>query len=240
MKFINSDSLFNYWNQFVLDANNKKSFSKSIESFQRNKIPDYLKLGFIELPAANDDFFQELNFLQLLKSRKSSRKWTDQIISLQQLSNLLNFAIFQKSTNHFSYSSAGGLYSVQIYFVANGISGLLDGLYFYDPFIQAVKLIKVFKSLETQLSLLGLQFENLPKLTFLFLSDFQEVERKYLHRALRFVIIETGEIIQNLQLLTQAMKLNHCAWGAGFDHDIVASVGGQIDRQIFTGCLIVG
>lgn len=240
MKFINTDSLFDYWNQFVLDTNNKKVFFQSVASFQRNEMPNFSKLIFINLPVANDDFFQEINFLQLLKSRKSNREWTNKTIGLQQLSNLLNFAVYQKSTNHFSYSSAGGLYSVRTYFVANGISDLVDGLYFYDPSSHAVHLIKSFKLLETQLGLLGLHFENLPKLTFLFLSDFQEVERKYLHRALRFVLIETGEIIQNLQLLTQAMELNHCAWGAGFDHDIVGSVGGQIDRQIFTGCLIVG
>ena len=240
MKFTNADSLFNYWNHFVLDVSNREIFSQSVASFKKNAKPEYPKTDFIDLPGADDNFYQETNILRLLESRKSSREWTKQIINLQQLSNLLNFAIYQKITQHFSYSSAGGLYTVQTFFIANGISGLSDGLYFYDSFSHAVKLIKVFKFIEKQLNLLGLFFEDTPKLTFLFLSDFQEVERKYLHRALRFVLIETGEIIQNLQLLTQAMKLNHCAWGSGFDHDIVASVGGHIDRKIFTGCLIVG
>lgn len=86
---------------------------------------------------------------ELLKKRTSTRNFTAASLSLQQVSNVLlgGTRVFGDSLpdpmipKKRSIASAGGLYPIEVYFIARNVSGCEKAIYFYNQ--QTVSLQKL-------------------------------------------------------------------------------------------------
>jgi SagB-type dehydrogenase family enzyme len=123
-----------------------------------------------------------------------------QQVTLVDLSNLLFLAYsvtaqyrgMGEALRLLSCPSAGALYPCEIYIQAEGIGGLSDGLYHYNPFAYELRLLR--QSTGTSWGL-----------TFYITAIFHRAVWKYGSRAYRYCLLDTGHLLENL--LRAAMSL---------------------------------
>lgn len=188
----------------------------------------------IILPSPNIDFLSSIDFLTILKNRKTCRSFVDgEDMTLDALSNLLHvsFGDFHSSANDYEMHgykkigmrktspSGGGLHPTEAYLIVNKVTGLKSGVYYYSPEEHAL----LFLSSENDYGYLkeilcGQYFyENTPFGIFL-TSQFDKLWNKYPHsRAYRVALMDVGHVSQTFQLVATAMGMK--TWLSGVFRD---------------------
>jgi SagB-type dehydrogenase family enzyme len=160
---------------------------------------------------------------QALQHRRSVREYLDAKITLPELGQLLWAAqgITDKQGLH-TAPSAGALYPLELYVVANNVDGLSAGVYQYHP--RNHRLTSVLpKELSQALSRAALGQDSVREAAavVVFTAIYRRTTKKYGKRGERYVHIETGHAAENLFLQAQALGLGTVDVGA-FDDDDVA------------------
>ena len=103
--------------------------------------------------------------------------------------------------------------------MVHNVSGLEPGIYHYAVQQQALEALHLgdFRGQMTQGGLYQ-QFLGQANVCFLLSAVFQRTRWKYRERAYRYVLLEAGQVGQNLYLAATAMGLGACAVGAFLDH----------------------
>ena len=138
-------------------------------------------------------------------------------LSLEQLSLLLfhTQGINESKTSRSGITydlrtapSAGALYPVNVYVLAQRVSGLAPGLYYYDPKQAALVVVRENQASEALASLSGSPdlIRSAPA-TVLFTSTFGRTAFKYGERSYRYVNMDTGHAAYNLALGAAALGL---------------------------------
>lgn len=120
--------------------------------------------------------------------------------------------------------SAGSLYPIDLYFYANNVDGLSNGIYKYHPrydklsqHLDESESIKIFNahvdSLDTK------DFPSANVIFFLVATPWRSM-RKYGTRGMRFLIHECGAISQNINLAASAMSLGSLECGGFYDDEV--------------------
>lgn len=131
-------------------------------------------------------------------------------LTLERLSQLLYHTLGVSKTAHYSglthdlrtAPSAGALYPVNLYVLANKIQGLVPGLYYYNSKKSALYQIRSDPMLLMQLQMLSGSPELLtdaPAIV-IFTATFGRTAFKYYQRTYRFVAMEIGHAAYNLGL----------------------------------------
>jgi len=176
--------------------------------------------GRIELPAASKK--SDVSLEETLSKRQSTRSFTDDPLTLKDLSQLLWAAQGIKHGREFRTApSAGALYPLEVYALVGNVEGLPSGLYKYDIGKHTLTEVREgdrrgsFSEAVYQPTII----KQAP-LTLVISAVYKRTMVKYGERGIRYVHMEVGHAGQNVMLQATALGLGCLGIGA-FDDDFV-------------------
>jgi SagB-type dehydrogenase family enzyme len=203
------------------------AFAKKPE--KPDAVKSYDKAGVIKLPGADADA-GGMTLEQALASRRSVRTYSDEPLTLKQLSRLLFAAqgVTGDASGHGlrTAPSAGATYPFEVYAVVNNVKGLDRGIYHYRVLDHAVELVKE-GDYRGRIAKAGLGQDMLAQaaVVFALTAVFDRTRFKYGERGYRYVYMEAGHIAQNLALESVSLGLGSVCAGAFYDDDLNALLG---------------
>jgi SagB-type dehydrogenase family enzyme len=176
----------------------------------------------IDLPEVSRDVVFKKDIFDCLMDRKSNRVYTDESLSLEELSFLLwftqgvkkvvgkvNFATFR------TVPSGGARHSFETYLVINRVKGLKKGVYRYLPLDH--KLVYLFdkNNIEEELTkaVSGQNFIAKSAVVFIWSCIPYRMEWRYDMSAHKIILQDSGHLCQNLYLACEALGCGTCAIG---------------------------
>ncbi|MBA3778458.1 MAG: SagB family peptide dehydrogenase [Chloroflexi bacterium] len=167
---------------------------------------------------------------EAISTRRSTRQYSGEPMSLEELSRVLYLASGISADRWGSARrtapSSGALYPIEIYPVVHKVTGLTPGVYHYAFREHSLALIRA-EDLREHVVQQGLMQEYLGQCNVvLFLTNvMQRMRFKYKDRSYRYGLLEAGHIGQNLYLAASSMGLGACAIGAFMDDEINTMLG---------------
>lgn len=182
--------------------------------------------------------FAQLN--ELLKHRRSVRNFTNIPIALSELSTILWASTgIREKENGYAFRtapSAGALYPIETYVVANDVTDLTCGLYHYDIKENALEELKTgsFGNEVAHAALDQNMCAEAPAL-FIWTAIFLRSKWKYRQRAYRYIYLDAGHIAQNLALSAVSLGLGSCQIGAFYDEELndILEVDGIEESSVY-------
>ena len=162
---------------------------------------------------------------ELLAQRRSTRDYQNTAIGLADIGQLLWAAQgITHSQGYRTAPSAGALYPLELYVVANRVDGLNKGVYHYDPASHQLQSMNV-DDIQDSLCRAALSQECTQEApaVVVFTAIYERTIKKYGKRGIRYVHIEVGHAAQNLFLQAESLGLGTVDIGA-FNDDKVAEV----------------
>jgi SagB-type dehydrogenase family enzyme len=160
-----------------------------------------------------------------IAARRSVRSYTGEAVSRQELSRLLQFSYGRTDPRrHYrAVASGGALYPLEVYAFALRVDGLEQGLYHYGAEHHELDVVRRCDRLEELKEAIWFEDIDIDQAAVLLLitSVFQRSTLKYKDRGYRMILMEAGEVAQNLALVAGAMGLGACLVG-GFHDDTVS------------------
>lgn len=164
----------------------------------------------------------DVSLEECLLNRRSVREYTEEPVTLPELSQLLWAA--QGITNEYGHRtapSAGGLYPLEVYVVAGDVDGLEPGIYRYLTEEHGLVLITAGdKRAELAVASLDQEWVKQGALDFVITGIWQRTTDKYGDRGTRYVYLEAGHAAQNICLQAAALELGTVTIGAFHDDQI--------------------
>lgn len=175
----------------------------------------------------------DISIEEAILNRRSIRNYTDQPLTLQDISQLLWSAQGITSTSGFRAApSAGATYPLETYIVVGDVEGVDEGIYRYKP--HQHELVKVLDG-EHRESLadaaLNQQFIAKAPLNIVITAIYERTTGRYGERGIRYVHMETGHAAQNVYLQAVALKLGTVVVGA-FNDGRVANILALPDNEV--------
>jgi SagB-type dehydrogenase family enzyme len=162
---------------------------------------------------------------QALNERKSIRRFRPEPLGLDQLSYLIWASTgIQRTEQGYEFRtapSAGALYPIETYVVANNVRDLEPGVYHYG--IRNHELERIHSGdVRGPVAAAALAQEMCAKApaVFVWTAIFARAKWKYGQRAYRYVYLDAGHVAENLALAAVGLGLGACQIGALFDDDV--------------------
>jgi SagB-type dehydrogenase family enzyme len=181
-----------------------------------------------DLPKAN------MSFDEAVLSRRSSRDFGGQPISLLEAAKLLSFAngITGAVKTHDGLQqlfraapSGGALYPIEIYFIALNVEHIPAGIYHYDPVGNQLELVRE-DHCAPDLRAITHTEEIGNASAVLALSGISLKTRvKYGERGYRFMLMEAGHVAQNILLTVNSLQLTAVPIGGFVDDELDQLLG---------------
>ena len=161
----------------------------------------------------------EISLEETLAERRSVREYMAEPIKLEEISQLLWAGQGITKENFYRTApSAGALYPIELYLVADNVTGLDAGLYHYIPKGHKLKLVKKGKLLDTVAdAALGQRAIKQCSALFIVTGVVERTAKKYGDRAEQYMLIEVGHVGQNILLQAQALDLGAVPMGAFYE-----------------------
>ena len=162
------------------------------------------------------------NFPQLLEARRSARIYTQEDMTLTQLSFLLWSCQGVKSIRGKSYAtlrtvpSGGARHPFETYLVIRKIDELRPGVYHYLPMEHALEFLGEVENLDDKIteSLSGQSWAAKANVIFYWTMVPYRAEWRYGIYAHRVALMDAGHMAENLYLACTAIGVGSCAIGA--------------------------
>jgi len=189
---------------------------------------EYPQAQKIELPAFEPARTMSLD--QTLRQRKSIRNFQAGPISMGQLAYLLwastGIQRIEQGYEFRTSPSAGALYPIETYVVANNVKSLESGVYHYAIGAHQLEQLKQ-RDLRQQIAAaaLGQGMCATAATVFIWTAIFERCKWKYGQRAYRYVYLDAGHIAENLALAAVSLNLGTCEIGALYDDHVNAIIG---------------
>lgn len=183
--------------------------------------PSPTQANVITLPEPRYD--SDVSIEQSLLKRRSTRSYTGEPVTLQELSQLLWAAqgITDSGRGFRTAPSAGALYPLEVYVVAGDVQNLVSGIYKYEPDEhELARLIDGDKRSELADVALAQPCVKEGALAIVFTAVYERTTVKYGERGIRYVHIEVGHAAQNVCLQAVAMGLGIVPVGAFHDEPV--------------------
>ena len=189
---------------------------------------EYPQAKSIELPSFEPS--RPMTVDAALRQRKSVRDFQAKPISLGQLAYVLWASTgLQRVEQGYEFRtapSAGALYPIETYVIANDVRKLEQGVYHYS--IRDHKLEQIVQGdMRRQITAaaLGQGMCATAAAVFVWSAVFERCKWKYGQRAYRYIHLDAGHIAENLSLAAVSLNLGSCEIGALFDDDANAILG---------------
>ncbi len=176
----------------------------------------------IELPKPDKTVIKKSDIFDCIGDRKSRREYSDEALSLEELSYLLwatqgvkkvagNGTISMRTV-----PSGGAMHPFETYLAVNNVTGLKKGMYRYQPVDH--KLVKLFTvpSMPKKLAkaAIGQGFVGDCAATFIWSAVPYKTEWRYSLEAKKIILQDSGHLCQNLYLACESIGCGTCAIGA--------------------------
>ena len=216
------------------------SYGEAFESDQERKLPQPplvkepregtarypLPLDFTGLERKDD-------LIALIRDRRSSRVYTQENMTLTQLSFLLWATQGIKSIRGKSYATirtvpcGGARHEFETYLLVRKVEGLPEGAYHYLPMDHALEYYGPVEELDQAIteSLVGQSWAAKANVVFYWTMVAYRAEWRYGIYAHRVALIDAGHLGQNLYLGCTGLGLGTCGIAA-FDHDLCCKLFG--------------
>ncbi len=163
-------------------------------------------------------FYSNYSVEQAILNRESIREYTDESLSLQEISQLLWSGQGITHNNYRAAPSAGALYPYELYIVDE------VGVYHYVPENHSLELI-MREDIRKELGVVAYNQEHVSNagLIIVFAGIYEREMEKYGSRGIIYTHIEAGHIAENILLQAVAMNLGACPVGS-FSPDKVRNI----------------
>lgn len=215
---------------FMRGYRDNDPYNEDFESDQDLKLP---QPPLVKAPMAKDgnrialpkDFAQLPmlhNLTQLIESRRSARIYTQEEMSLTQLSFLLWSCQGVKSIRGKSYAtlrtvpSGGARHPFETYLMIRKVNGLKPGVYHYLPMEHALEFLHEVEDMDEKIneSLCGQSWAAKANVLFYWSMVPYRAEWRYGIYAHRVALMDAGHMAENLYLACTGIGLGCCAIGA--------------------------
>lgn len=177
--------------------------------------------SLIDLVSPEDFKIGKTPFLKLINSRKSRRKYTEESLTLEELSFLLwctqglRRALKSGRGVLRTVPSSGAKSPFETYLVINRVEGLEPGLYRYISFSHKLLFIKPIEDAEKTIGELSYNqnFVGKAPVIFYWTAVPYRTEWRYTVLSHKFIAIDLGLICQNLYMACEAINLGTVAIG---------------------------
>jgi len=170
-----------------------------------------------------DNVVKNNNYLDLLNSRTSKRKYSEETLTIEELSFLLwatqgvkqVVGKLKKATLR-TVPSAGARHPFETYLFINRVDGLEPGLYHYLALEHKLEFIKPVENQVDRLSeaFSGQTFFANAAVCFVWTVIPYRSEWRYEKIAQKYALVDAGHVCQNLYLASEAISCGSCAIGA--------------------------
>ena len=173
---------------------------------------------------------KSLSIVDVLQKRRSNRSFSSQPITIDELSFLLWATTgVQRQEQGYDFRtapSAGALYPIETYIVANNVEGLEKGLFHYNIEKHVLEQLKLEDlGVEVAQAALGQRMLAMAPVVFIWTAIFERSKWKYRQRAYRYVYLDVGIIGENLALSATGIGFGSCQIGAFFDDEVNEILG---------------
>ena len=194
----------------------------------------------IDLPKPEDIDLGQYDLRKAIEERRSLRRYSEEALSLAELSYLLWLTQGVKSLDkkrHVTWRtvpSAGCRHPFETYLSINRVDGLEPGLYRYlalEHKLVALRLDEKVNEEVTEASMRQRQVAT-SAVTFLWAAVPERTVWRYSERSYRYLYIDAGHVCQNLYLAAESINCGVCAIDA-FDDDVADAVLGLTPPEMF-------
>ena len=199
----------------------------SVPSARPELYKSYPGAKTVALPAPSDP---GASLHQVIKSRRSIRRYATKPISLDQLSYLLwastGIERRERGYEFRTAPSAGALYPIETYLVVNNVDGLASGLYHYsirDHALEEIRLGDLGEQIAS--AALGQNMCAQAAVVIVWPDIIQRTRCKYGQRAYRYIYLDAGHVAENLALAAVGLGLGTCQIGALYDDEVNRFIG---------------
>lgn len=189
----------------------------SANKSKREPLIDEKKIG---IPLKSKSIHTSL--FETVVNRKSTREFTGESVSFENLSTLLGLAYGRSKCGWYTVPSAGGNYPIKLIIIINNVDDLQPGIYEYYhenntivPLYLSDKLIS-YENISQSLSLVKNSAFSIH-----FIGTYELTCYKYQDRGYRFMNIECGHIAQNLSLISEALSIGAVCSGGFLDGEFM-------------------
>ena len=174
----------------------------------------------------------------LVESRETLRKYSDESLTLKELAYLLwgtqgIKSITAKPVSKRMVPSAGSRHPFETWMLVNRVEGLQPGLYRYLAVEHQLAHLPADTDIAQQLTNACLKQQHIlnSALTFVWVADVQRTVWRYCQRGYRYMFLDAGHVCQNLYLLAQAVGCGVCAIAAYNDDQVNEVLGLDGENQ---------
>lgn len=195
----------------------------------------------ISLPAVTPDILSKRDIYECVKDRRSTRLYSDEAISLAELSYLLwaTQGITGKNKSGTitfrTVPCSGATHSFETYLFILNVAGLERGIYRYLPIEHKLLFMFALEDIDTKLDAITLDqpfvphFAKKASVTFAWSTTPYRSEWKYDITAHKKILIDIGHVCQNLYLTGESVDIGVCAIGI-YDQEAVDKLF-QLDNE---------
>lgn len=205
------------------------------------KSPIVPEESWIKLPMDFDTLKLKNDVISLIRDRRSARIYTQENMSIKELSFLLWATQGIKSIRGKSYATirtvpcGGARHQFETYLMLRKVDDLQPGVYHYLPMEHALEYLRPVEDIESAItdSLCGQSWGAKANVVFFWTIDAYRVEWRYGVYAHRPALMDVGHVGQNLYLGCTALGLG-CCGVAAFDHELCNQLFGLDGNNEFT------
>ncbi|MBN1970093.1 MAG: SagB/ThcOx family dehydrogenase [Candidatus Delongbacteria bacterium] len=176
----------------------------------------------IKLPEFSQEIISQINFLEIVKNRKSRREYNNHSMSLEELSFLLWSTQGVKEivrggiASFRTVPSGGARHPFETYLVVQNVDSLKQGLYRYLPFENSLLFIEQIENIKENLSdaLKGQKWSEKSSVCFFWTCIPYRSEWRYSIASHKTMLLDAGHICQNLYLACESIGYGTCAIAA--------------------------
>ena len=178
----------------------------------------------IDLPEVSSDVVKKQNIFECIKDRRRIRLYTDEAMSLEELSYLLWATQGITGTNNPGLTlrtvpCSGATHSFETYLFIMHVEGLKNGVYRYYPLEHKLLFMFELNEIDKKIDEITLEQPFVPNFTkkaavlFAWSTIPYRSEWKFDITAHKKILIDIGHVCQNLYLAGESLDLGTCAIG---------------------------
>ncbi len=193
----------------------------------------------IPLPRPDEIDLGHVDLRDVIESRRSLRKYSEDSLSIKELSFLLWCTqgvkkVSRRPATLRTVPSAGARHSFETILLVNRVSGLVPGLYRFLAIEHALVRLDMPDDIAARVTDACEHQEHVASsaVTFIWAAVFERMRWRYGQRGYRYLHLDAGHVCQNLYLAAEAINCGVCAIAA-FDDDALNQVLGLDEDEQF-------
>lgn len=175
----------------------------------------------IPLPKQETWSIPSCSLQKAIADRRSQRRFTSELLSLDELAFLLWATQGVRSVLHEAavlrtVPSAGCRHPIETYLAILRVEGLESGIYRYLPLDHSLVYVRDIENLPRRLTAAthGQDFAGRSAVTFIWVAIPERTEWRYAEASYKVIAMDAGHICQNLYLACEAIGAGTCAIAA--------------------------